>query len=76
MRTEQVLDIAINLGLIAGLVGTHRGLANEFDHDDSRWGTANTLYWCAMVGGVAVVGDGSGHLALAFGRLDDNLGQR
>ena len=55
MRTEQVLDIAINLGLIVGLVGTHRALAKEFDPDDSRWGTANTLYWCAMIGGVGML---------------------
>jgi hypothetical protein len=55
MRTEQVLDIIINIGLIVGLVGTHRALAREFDHDDSRWSTANMLYWGAMVGGVGML---------------------
>lgn len=55
MRTAQVLDIVINLGLIFGLVSTHRQLANEFDRDNSRWSTANTLYWCALIGGVGML---------------------
>ena len=55
MRTEQVLDIVINLGLIAGLVGTHKALAKEFDPDDSRWSTAKMLYWGAIVGGVGML---------------------
>jgi hypothetical protein len=55
MRTAQVLDIVINLGLIVGLVGLHRQLANEFDPDDSRWSTAKLLYWGGLVGGVGML---------------------
>ena len=45
----------INLGLIVGLVGTHKALAKEFDPDDSRWSTAKMLYWGAIVGGVGML---------------------
>jgi len=55
MRTEQVLDIVINIGLIVGVVGTFKALSNDFAPDDSRWATAKLFYWGGLSAGIVML---------------------
>ena len=55
MRTAQILDIAINILLLVGLVGLKRQLDREFEPDDSRWASARPLYWGGLIAGVLML---------------------
>src|SRR3954464_6769015 len=55
MRTEQGLDIIVNVGLIVGVVGVYKSLANDFEPDDSRWSTAKLFYWGGLSAGVLML---------------------
>ena len=55
MRTAQLLDVAVNVGLIVGLVGMHRSLANDFEPDDSRWPSARFFYWGGLIAGICML---------------------
>ena len=55
MRTAQVLDIAINILLLVGLVGLKRQLDREFEPDDSRWSSARPLYWGGLIAGILML---------------------
>jgi hypothetical protein len=55
MRTAQVLDIAINILLLVGLVSLKRQLDREFEADDSRWSFARPLYRGGLIAGVLML---------------------
>ena len=55
LRTAQLLDVAVNIGLIVGLVGTHRSLANYFEPDDLRWPSAGVFDWGGLIAGICML---------------------